>query len=97
LREHEEFVRVMALDPIQVQQLPDLSVARNRVSVLDPGELGRRPAHPVGDLIAGQPGALAQSAQLSGEPTPTDGRTGGLKHLSTFRARWVSIPWILRC
>src|SRR5271165_524220 len=60
LREREEFVRVMALDVVQVQQLPDLSVARDGVRVLDPGELGRRPAHPLGDLIAGHPGTLTQ-------------------------------------
>jgi hypothetical protein len=84
LREREEFVRVTALDVVQVQQLPDLGIAGGGMRILDPGELGRRPAHSVGDLIAGQPGTLAQPTQLSGEPTPMDGRTGRLKQQPTF-------------
>jgi hypothetical protein len=37
----------------------------------------------MGNLVTGQPGNLAQPTQLTGKPTPTDRRTGGIRHPST--------------
>jgi hypothetical protein len=64
----------LALDVVEVEQVPHVALRRGDPAGLDPGDLRGRAAQVGGDLVDADAGGVAQAAELAGEPAPQQRR-----------------------